>query len=62
MDKLPQEFLFIPLGFKLHALQVFTAVYQNYIDSVHPVYIDNMHLSFLFDDIPIETRLVFCLI
>jgi len=31
----------------------FTAIFQNY--RVHPVYITNLHLSFLFQDIPIDT-------
>jgi len=46
MDELPQHFAF-------KNSTTFTAIFQNY--RVHPVYITNLHLSFLFQDIPIDT-------
>ena len=57
MDKLPQEFLFRPLGFKLHTL--YSCLPELYRQWFILFTIDNIHLSFLFDDIPIETRLIF---
>ena len=46
MDELPQEF-----SFKNYSQ--FKAIFQNY--SVYPVYLNNLHLYFLFDDTPLDT-------
>ena len=46
MDELPHQFSF------KNGSQ-FKAIFQNY--SVHPVYLNNLHLYFLFDDTPIDT-------
>ena len=46
MDELPQQFRF-------KNSTTFKAVFQSY--SVHPVYLNNLHLSFLFQEIPIDT-------